>query len=105
MGHTLDGVEEKLAADPTYRAEFEKAFGPGPISFDMVGKAIASFERTVISANSPFDRYFYGGRRLLSVRRPGAAWRSFVIPKKAIARPVMFWAFSLITSFTTSVWE
>ena len=73
MGHTLDGVEEKLAADPTYRAEFEKAFGPGPISFDMVGKAIASFERTVISANSPFDRYFYGGEEtaLSEVARRG----------------------------------
>ena len=73
MAHTLDAIEEKLAADPTYRAEFEKAFGPGPISYDMVGKAIASFERTVISANSPFDRYFYGGEEtaLSEVARRG----------------------------------
>jgi cytochrome c peroxidase len=27
----------------------------------MVGKAIASFERTILSGNSPFDRYFYAG--------------------------------------------
>jgi cytochrome c peroxidase len=51
----------KLNADPTYRDEFEKAFGPGPVTMDKVQKAIASFERTVVSANSPFDRYQYGG--------------------------------------------
>lgn len=61
MGHTLEGVEKRLMADSAYRAEFEKAFGPGAITYEMVEKAIASFERTVISGNSPFDRYFYGG--------------------------------------------
>ncbi len=61
MAHTLGGVEKKLNANATYRAEFEKAFGPGRITYEMVEKAIASFERTVISGNSPFDRYFYGG--------------------------------------------
>ena len=61
MAHTLEGVEQKLTADPTYQAEFEKAFGPGPITYAKVEKASASFERTVISGNSPFDRYFYGG--------------------------------------------
>ncbi|MDA2926589.1 cytochrome-c peroxidase [Acidobacteria bacterium AH-259-G07] len=45
MAHTLEGVEKKLMADPSYRQEFEKAFGPGAISYETVGKAIASFER------------------------------------------------------------
>lgn len=53
----------KLEADPAYRAEFEKAFGPGPITMDKVQKAIASFERTVIAGNSPFDRYQYGAEK------------------------------------------
>ena len=61
MAHTLEGVEEKLMADASYREEFEKAFGAGRITYEKVEKAIASFERTVISGNSPFDRYFYGG--------------------------------------------
>jgi cytochrome c peroxidase len=52
---------EKLNADPAYKAEFEKAFGPGPVNIEMVKKAVASFERTVLSGNSPFDRYQYGG--------------------------------------------
>ncbi len=61
MAFTLEGVEKRLSADPTYQAAFDKAFGPGPITYEMVAKCIASFERTVISGNSPFDRYYYGG--------------------------------------------
>ena len=61
MGNTLEGAVESLSADASYREDFEKAFGPGPITYEMVEKSIASFERTVISGNSPFDRYFYGG--------------------------------------------
>ena len=61
MAETLENVEQKLASDPTYLADFEKAFGPGPVTYDKAGKAIAAFERTIISANSPFDRYMYGG--------------------------------------------
>ncbi len=82
MAHTLEGVEKKLMADPSYVVELEKAFGPGPITYGMVGKAVASFERTVISGNSPFDRYFYGGdKRALSesARRGVGVFRD---PKK-----------------------
>ncbi len=61
MANTLENVEKRLNADPTYRAEFKKAFGADTITYEMVEKCIASFERTVISGNSPFDRYLYGG--------------------------------------------
>lgn len=61
MAHTLDEVEKILAADSSYRTLFDKAFGPRPIRYEMVGKAIAAFERTIVSGNSPFDRYFYRG--------------------------------------------
>ena len=61
MGNTLEGVERTLNADPMYRAEFKKAFGADVITYEMVEKSIASFERTVVSGNSPFDRYMYGG--------------------------------------------
>jgi len=60
MAHSLKGVEQKLNADEGYRREFAQAWGPGPITYEMVGKSIASFERTVISGNSPFDRWKYG---------------------------------------------
>ena len=60
MANKLTSVEQKLNADPSYRQEFEKAFGPGPITYEKIEKCIASFERTVISGNSPFDRWKYG---------------------------------------------
>ncbi len=60
MAHSLKDVERKLNTDPSYREQFAKSFGPKKITFDMVEKAIASFERTVLMGNSPFDRWFYG---------------------------------------------
>ncbi len=53
----------RLQADPSYRADFERAFGPGQVTIGKIKKALASFERTLLSGNSPFDRYQYGGDR------------------------------------------
>ena len=51
----------KLKKDPTVQKQFDSAFGPGPITIGKIQKAIASFERMLISGNSAFDRYEYGG--------------------------------------------
>ena len=61
MAFTHEGVVERLSADPEYVEMFKKAWGDGPISFEMVAKSIASFERTVLVGNSPLDRYLFGG--------------------------------------------
>ncbi len=53
----------KLSADHSYQNEFAKVFGSGPITMDKIQKAIASFERTLLSGNAPFDRYQYGGEK------------------------------------------
>ncbi len=56
-----DGFLPMLRSDPRYRPLFERAF-PGaadPFAVDNVTKAIASFERSIISARSPYDRYHY----------------------------------------------
>ena len=37
-----------------------------PVTLDHITKAIASFERTILSANSPFDRYMRGDEKALS---------------------------------------
>lgn len=52
-----------IQKDPDYPKAFQAAFGieAKAITMDHVVKAIASFERTVISGDSPFDRYQYGG--------------------------------------------
>ncbi|HYP07826.1 MAG TPA: cytochrome c peroxidase [Bryobacteraceae bacterium] len=67
MDQAHEPLVVRLNADPLYRAEFAKAFGPGVITIDHVAKAVASFERTQLSGNSPFDRYrFKGDKTALS---------------------------------------
>jgi cytochrome c peroxidase len=51
----------KLGVDPVYRATFLKAFGSEDVTIGRVERALASFERTILSGNSAFDRYQYGG--------------------------------------------
>jgi cytochrome c peroxidase len=50
----------RLSADDRYPAMFEAAFPGEPISVTNVVRAIASFERSLMSFDSPFDRWFYG---------------------------------------------
>lgn len=54
----------RLEADPQYVALFDAAFPdePDPISLDGITKALASFQRTLLSYGSPFDQYAYGGQ-------------------------------------------
>lgn len=52
----------KVEGLPDYDGMFESAFGGGPTT-DRIGKAIASWERTILAANSPFDRWYYGGEK------------------------------------------
>jgi len=60
MAHTLEGVVKRLKSDPKYPDLFNKAWGTDQITIDLVVNSIASFERTVIAGNSPFDRFYYG---------------------------------------------
>jgi len=52
-------IVARIAADPTDAAMFGEAFPGQPVALDTIVKAIASFERTMVSANSPLDRYLY----------------------------------------------
>ena len=53
----------RLQRDPAYRQLFAQAFGSPDVTIGRVEKALASFERTALSGNSPFDRYQYSGDR------------------------------------------
>jgi cytochrome c peroxidase len=55
-----DAVVSRLGAVAAYREMFRKAFGSDEVTIDRAGKAIATFERTVLSGNSPYDRYKAG---------------------------------------------
>jgi len=52
-------IVARIAGDSTDAAIFREAFPGQPIVLDTIVKAIASFERTIVSANSPLDRYLY----------------------------------------------
>ncbi len=56
-------ILEIVRTDPEYAKAFEEVFGTTGEAITMreVTLAIASFERTVLSGNSPFDRWFYAG--------------------------------------------
>ncbi len=58
---------ERLKKDPVSVQEFKDAFPPdGAVTPENVGKAIASFERTILSGDSPYDRYVAGDRSAMS---------------------------------------
>jgi cytochrome c peroxidase len=61
LGGRENAVLALLAADAGYRAQFSAAFPgkPPSISINHLIKAIAAFERTLISGRSPFDRYVF----------------------------------------------
>src|SRR5262245_10337336 len=53
-------VADKIKQLPDYAEQFRRAFGE-EVSVATLGKAIASYERTLLSANSPFDRWYFAG--------------------------------------------
>jgi cytochrome c peroxidase len=65
MGETLAGVVKKLSAVPEYKKRFKAVFG-ADIAPDGMAQAIAAFERTVVSASSPFDKYQAGDKAAMS---------------------------------------
>lgn len=71
MHETLPRMIGKLNAHPDYPALFEKAFGQRTITTPMVMKAIAQFERTLISGNSKFDQFKRGLASLTDQERRG----------------------------------
>jgi cytochrome c peroxidase len=75
MHATQELVLVKLNAMPGYVSAFEKAYPGQGITKDTVAKAIASFERTVVSKNSPFDRWAEGDESAVTP----SAKRGFVL--------------------------
>jgi cytochrome c peroxidase len=55
-----------LKAVPGYAKRFKEAFETDDVNIDHVAKAIATFERTVYSANAPFDRYQKGDKTAMT---------------------------------------
>ena len=68
MNMDLKKLPSVLASIPGYVMMFKQAFpqDPHPINVQNVGKAIATFERTVISGEAPFDRWINGDEGALT---------------------------------------
>jgi len=64
MGETLPNLVRKLDAVPGYRKRFQAGFGTG-VTADGIAKAIAAFERTIVSGPGPFDRYLAGDKNAM----------------------------------------
>jgi len=59
MGMTVDEAVERIKADPSYRRDFKHVFRSQPTSQNMA-QALASYVRSILSGNSPYDRYMNG---------------------------------------------
>lgn len=66
MNQNLDELVTELKAIPGYVASFNKAYPKEGITGKSIGKAIASFERTIISRESAFDRWVAGDKNALT---------------------------------------
>jgi cytochrome c peroxidase len=66
MNLPLHEMVARLKAIPGYAPEFDKAYPGQGISEVTVARAIASFERTVLSTESPFDRWRKGDQNAVS---------------------------------------
>ncbi len=82
MAHSLEGVVKHVQTDPHYVELFRKAWGTDQINIDLIVKSIASFERTVIAGDSPFDRFFYGHEPQAMSPEAQRGMKIFVNPKK-----------------------
>jgi cytochrome c peroxidase len=65
MNQNLDLLVEKLNAVPEYAEGFQKVFGTS-VTPEALGKALAAFERTLVTRNAPFDRYMTGDWQAMS---------------------------------------
>jgi len=68
MNMSLDVLIPKLNKIKGYQRLFKKAYpeSKGVITKDFLAKAIASFERTVLSTEAPFDKYAKGDKKAIS---------------------------------------
>lgn len=66
MGFTHQEAVERISKIKGYRKMFEKAFGDDEVTIDRIAMAIATFERTVLTGNAPYDRYQAGDKKAMN---------------------------------------
>jgi len=68
FGGSAADMSRVLGAVPEYRDRFERVFG-GEISFDNVIRAMAAFERSLVSFDTPYDRFRAGRTSALTAQQ------------------------------------
>jgi len=68
MGNTHEVMLRTVNDIPGYVEAFRKVFGVTPITIDMVAQAIAAYERTIVTTDSPFDRFVRGDNTALTAQ-------------------------------------
>lgn len=75
MNMPIDQLVDRLAAIPAYRPLFDTAFPGEGLAQDTLAKAIAAYERTIVSEQAPFDAWIEGDEQAISEQ----AKRGFVL--------------------------
>ena len=57
---TEQDLVERVSAIASYRRQFRQVFKSEGLTMSTIAKAIAAYERTLLSGNSPFDRFITG---------------------------------------------
>ena len=80
MHQPLALAVDKIAAEPGYAHAFKQAFGDPRVDANRIAQALATFERTIISRDSAFDRFLKGDRQAMS---DNAIWGLHLFRTKA----------------------
>ena len=81
MAMDLTALFKWINTEPTYVGMFAKAYHGEAIDSKTVSKAIAAFERTLVSNNSPFDRWLRGDKNAMT-KQQIIGFRLFIDPNK-----------------------
>jgi cytochrome c peroxidase len=65
MGSSMEDVVHGFSKIPGYERRFQEVFGTG-VTEEGFAKAVAAFERTILSGNSPYDKFQAGDKTALS---------------------------------------
>ncbi|MFT6902580.1 MAG: cytochrome c peroxidase [Colwellia sp.] len=57
MNFTLPELEQRLNKDPSYSKAFMASFGQSEVTAKLIGQSLATYQRTIVSRRSDFDRF------------------------------------------------
>ncbi|HYN61402.1 MAG TPA: cytochrome c peroxidase [Rubrivivax sp.] len=84
----LAGVVSRLSTWPEYRMLFSRAFGPGRPTARGMATALAAYQRSLLAADSPFDRWRFGGHPDAITPRQQRGFELFVTQGCSTCHPV-----------------